>query len=312
MNRKRLLVIVLGFALLATACSSDGDAEQAVSDTGHAAPEEVEADGGDADAGAGEMARDTAGNDDSAEPLSVAAPLGRKVIHRAHLTIEVDHPAEVVDDITTLTERAGGFVAGTDLQRTGRDDELRGTMTIRVPTGRLSTTLQELKGLAVRVPAQSLDTQDVTEEHADITAQLRNLRALETELVTLLSDIRERSNSADEILVVFERIRQVRDEIERLEGRQQVLDDLVALATVQVTIEPTPTAIAVTDEGWRPGDTVAAALRTTVGALQSIADAAIWLAVTALPIALIVLLPVVGVAYGVRRWRRPSEPTATA
>ena len=305
------MVALVALGLLLTACSgSDSESSGSIGDGGAAAP----------DVGGGQAADDRAAEepmDDGEQggaldqPLTVGAPLGRKVIHRASLTIEVDDPAAVVDRITTLAEQAGGFVAGTDLQRYGEDDELRGTMTLRVPTGRLSNTLQELKDLAVRVPDQQLDTEDVTEEHADITAQLRNLRALETELVALLADIRERTSSADEILVIFERIRQVRDEIERLEGRQQVLDDLVALATIQVSIQPTPAAVAVSGEGWRPGDTLAAALRTTVGALQALADGAIWVAVTILPIGVIVLLPVVALVYGLRRWRRPAPPASS-
>lgn len=313
MNHRRPIILLLAAVFLLGACSA---ADESSTDAGGSVDGEVAtqgsvergADGGDAVAPDETAARGQ--GEEGEQPLSVGAPLGRKVIQRANLTLEVDDPATAVDEITSLAERSGGFVAGADLQRTGHDNELRGTITLRIPTSELSNTIQRLKALAVRVPEQHLGTQDVTEEYSDVTAQLRNLRALETELVALLADVRAQSNSADEILVVFERIRQVRGEIERLEGRKQVLDDLVALATVEVRVEPTETAIAVAEEGWRPGDTLAAALRTTVGALQTIVDAAIWVAVTVVPIALLLLLPVVGLAYGVRRWRRQPGSAA--
>lgn len=312
--------LLLALVLAISACSGDdsgdeaGDASAAQTagagyetaadalalDSEEAAGEGDGAAGGDAGRG---------GGDSAAEEISFGATLGRKVIHNARLTLEVDDPEEVVDRITAITERAGGFVAGADLQRSGEDGRLRGTLTLRIPTGRLTSALADFRDLAERIPEQRLDTEDVTGEYADIQAQLRNLRALEVELVALLEDIRTRSGSADEVLVVFERVRQVRGEIERLQGRQQVLDDLVALATVVVDVEPTPLAVAeAPSKGWRPGETVAAAARTTLSAFQELTEAAIWVAVTGIPVALLVLLPVITVAYGVRRWRRQDRP----
>lgn len=316
MNRRTIVTVaVLASFVLLTGCgASDDGAATTDSGTVEGAPAigEGEQEAADGSAGGAEDGDVEAGTGDEAEPISVGAPLGRKVIQRANLTLEVDDPGAAIDEITSLAQRSGGFVAGADLQRTGRDDELHGRITLRIPTAELSNTLERLRALAVRVPVQQLGTEDVTEEYSDVTAQLRNLRALETELVALLAEVRERSNSAEEVLVVFERIRNVRGEIERLEGRKQVLDDLVSLATVEVTVRPTEAAVAVTDEGWRPGDTVSAALRTTIGALQTLADVAIWVAVTIVPIGLLIVLPLIGVAFALRRWRRPDDGAAAA
>lgn len=240
--------------------------------------------------------------------ISVTAPLGRKVVFNAGLTLEVDDTAAAVEDIRRTTETADGFVAAVDLHRTGEDNVLAGSMTVRVPTGELSTALSAFKELATRVVDERIDSDDVTEKYADIEAQLRNLRAVETELVALLADIRERSDDASQVLAVFQRIREIRGEIERLQGRQQVLDDLVALATVQVELRPAPSAAPITGDAWRPGEVAHDAIRVTVGALQTVSEVAIRLAITVVPILLIVLGLPMALALAVRRaYRRRSS-----
>jgi hypothetical protein len=321
---RRMVGGLLVLAVALTGCgAADETARSTATDTaGEAADmDTVDAAAGDGAAGgsqdegapADDVAGGEAGTAEDGAPstdagiISVTSPLGRKVVFKAGLTLEVDDTAAAVEDIRRTTEAADGFVAAVDLHRTGEDDVLAGSMTVRVPTGELSTALSAFKELATRVVDERIDSDDVTEEYADIEAQLRNLRAVETELVALLADIRERSDDASQVLAVFQRIREIRGEIERLQGRQQVLDDLVALATVQVELRPAPSAAPITGDAWRPGEVAHDAIRMTVGALQTVTEMAIRLAITVVPILLIVLGLPMALALGVRRaYRRRS------
>lgn len=234
---------------------------------------------------------------------------GRDVIRRAEVALASDDPEQTVDAIAAAAERAGGFVSGTDLRREG--GVLAGTVTVRVPAEELGATLGRIEAAGAEVRSRSISSEDVTGELTDIEAQLRNLRALETQLVDLLADARE-TGETQQVLGVFERIREVRDEIERLEGRQARLDDLVALATVTVDVEPTPELLARTapqrdpePEPWSIGRQVEVAWDTTLGALRALAQGGIVLGVTVLPVLLVVVLPFAAVALAVRAaWRR--------
>lgn len=316
----RAIGAVIAASLLATACagSSDSADEPAAEerggfdavDAGGSAADGVATEAGDRAGRDGEQAAEDGGEaGGDGEVLRVGAPLGRKVIFTARLALQADDTTAAVEDIRRVVERVGGFVAAADLHRTD-DDHVAGTLTLRVPTGQLDSTLAAVRQVADRVTDESIDSDDVTEEHSDLEAQLRNLRALEVELLSLLAEVREKSDSAEQVLAVFERIRQVRGEIERLEGRRQVLDDLVALATIEVALEPTPAAAPLAADEWRPGDVARAALRSTVGALRVVADVAIWLALTALPVLLVVLGVPLAVAYGLRRRRSRSAELA--
>ncbi len=242
----------------------------------------------------------------------------RKIIQEAYLELTDDDTEGLFNRITSLVERTGGFVSSADLTRS--DDENRGPfidLTVRIPAGDMTSTLSSIEDLADEVTAKRIGSQDVTEEYADIEAQLRNLTALEEELLVILTEVREKSSSdANELLNVFERIRQVRDEIERLQGRQRLYDDLIDLATVEISLFPEVTGAPIVDEGWQPGEVVRDALRATVDAFQSIVDGLIWFALGVLPVIVVIGIPLVSIIwFWRRRSRRRSEsrvdPTAT-
>lgn len=314
LRRRHLLpALVVLLALGAAACSGGEDASTTQSDTGSDTAGGFDGGGVDdfGDEGAAEAPRDAgdAAGEDSGAGGSIGLPglENRKVIRNAELDLVVEDTEAAVRDITRLVEAAGGFVASADLVRFGDEEDggqLRGFLTLRVPSERLSATLDGLEDLAVEVKGKSLGSDDVTGEYADIEAQLTNLRAVEEELRDLLTEVRESSSDANQILTVFERLRVVRDDIERLEGRQQLLDDLVALSTVTVNLEPEEGDRPIVDDDWSPGDVARDALEATVDALRAVVDVLIWLALTLLPLALLLLGPIALVAWIVLRRRR--------
>lgn len=289
---------LLGSSLAGCAGGADEAAETATD----AAYEQVETEeGGVAEAegeasGGGEAAADG----DTGGTLPVAASLGRRVIRTATIELQDADPGAVADAVTRVVERAGGFVATADLRRDD-DGVLSGSVTVRVPSERLDATLDELEGLADNAPLRRVEEQDVTVESADLGAQLRNLEAFEAELRDLLAEVEASSPDAEDLLRVYERIREVRAEIDRINGRLDVLDDQVSLATITVRLTPTVAAIPVTDPAWSPGETVRAALSAGARALTAVADAAIWVGLAVLPVVLAVGVPVAA-AWWV--WRR--------
>ena len=302
---KRSIVILIVLALLFSACSRD-TAESAAIAPGEATDMDT---GGDDSFAAEEQASD------GAVAFQRDALENRKIIQEAFLELTDEDTEGLFNRITTLVERSGGFVSSAELTRSG--DEGRGpfvNMTVRVPAADMSSTLSAIEGLADEVTTKRIGSQDVTEAYADIEAQLRNLTILEEELLVILTEIREKSTSeANELLNVFQRVREVRDEIEFLEGRQRLYDDLIDLATVDITLFPEPTESPIIDEGWQPGDVVRDALRAAVDAFQSIADGLIWVGLGILPVLLVIAIPLLGIVWFWRRRRKdaPREAAST-
>jgi SepF-like predicted cell division protein (DUF552 family) len=254
-----------------------------------------------------DTAEDAPAVDEDGAPAPTAVTLGRRVVRTATLELESADPNRLVQELTSTVSAAGGFVATSDLRR---DDQgvVRGTVTVRVPSEQLDATLDDLEELADNAPVRRIDERDVTVESADLEAQLDNLTAYETELRTLLADVRETTTRPEDLLTVFERIRQVRAEIDQLQGRLAVLSDQVSLATITVTITPSSTAVPVTDPTWEPGSTAREALTAAARALSGIADAAIWVGLAVLPVLAVFAVPI-GLALVI--WRRRHRGDAT-
>jgi SepF-like predicted cell division protein (DUF552 family) len=283
------------------------DADEAATDDG-AAYEESGGEGAEWAADADTEAPRAAPNDGDAAPTTTAVNLGRRVVRTATLELESADPNRLVQELTATVASAGGFVATSDLRR-DEQGVVRGTVTVRVPSEALDATLDDLEELADNAPIRRIDERDVTVESADLEAQLDNLTAYETELRTLLADVRETTTRPEDLLTVFERIRQVRAEIDQIQGRLAVLSDQVSLATIAVTITPTSTAVPVADPTWQPGSTARDALTAATRALSGIADAAIWFTLAVLPVIAVIAVPT-GAAWLL--WRRRSRGEAAA
>jgi hypothetical protein len=251
------------------------------------------------------------GGEDMAPDLDGA--VGRRVIRQARLQLHASDTREAFDRIVTLTESIGGFVANANvLPVSSEGAQPQINVTLRVPADRLTDTLRAIKEIADEVVSESQDSQDVSEQFVDLEARLTNLEALEVELRALLEEVRRQPEADPEkLLRVFNELASVRGQIEQVQGRINYLTDLTDLATVEVGITQTPTAVPIVEEPWAPGEAVRDAARSLVVALQGIADWIIRFGIYILPVLVLILaVPVTVGVYAYRRWWRNRPGTA--
>jgi hypothetical protein len=325
-RRGAAVVTVALVALTLAACSGGDDAGDGVSsvesggdwyDGDAAAPEEAaEQDRGDAggaadDGGAGGGDTGTGGTTAEPAPAPEFAALGRERIRTAWITLELDDPEAAVDEVAAAADANGGFVALADLTRDDQHGELGGTVTIRVPSANLLATLDDLEDLAVDAPERRIEEEDVGAQLTDLRAQLTNLTAYEQELRALLTEIREATSDPDDLLPIVERLQSVRSDIDRIRAQRDGLEERVALSTITVTLTSTRTAAPIATSDWAPLRTLQEALAATGRALATLADAAIWLVVTALPLVLVLAGPPLLLWRWVRD-RRDARPDGPA
>jgi hypothetical protein len=239
----------------------------------------------------------------------------RKVIGRASLSLVVADTDAAVTAIEAAVTEVGGFVANANFYKSGSDADraLAGSMTLRVPAEGLDALLAQLESLALSVESRTISREDVTDQYTDLTAQLTNLQATEQELLALLSDVRERPGStAEDILQVHARMSEIRGQIEMIQGRRNLLDNLIGLATVDVNLMPDALNRPIVVAGWQPTGVARSALRNLVSALQWLGSAAIWLLIFFLPLALIAAIPLAALIW-LLRWliRRTRHNTGS-
>lgn len=231
----------------------------------------------------------------------------RLVIRNADLTIVVIDPAEHARQISRQAESMGGFVVSSDIFQTTYENGVRAdraNVTVRVPAEKLDEALQSIKEDAVEVRNESISGQDVTQEYTDLQSQLRNLEAAEAELI----DIMDRAVDAEDVLRVFENLRQVRNEIEVIKGRVQYFEESSRLSAVSVDLIADVAAQPLQIGRWQPQGTAKAAVEALFEALRFLGDAAIWVGICVLPIGLLFGIPGWLVFRAIRRRRQSAKP----
>jgi len=103
---------------------------------------------------------------------------------------------------------------------------------LRIPAPELSLAAADLKTLG-RVENESQSGEEVTQQHTDLVARLKNSRETEQRFRTILQ---EQTGNVVEVLQVEEGIARVRGDIERMEAEQKALEHRVDFATVELQL----------------------------------------------------------------------------
>ena len=230
----------------------------------------------------------------------------RMIIWTGNISLIVTDAGESLEQVEGIARDLGGYVVSSSSWYQG--EQLRARLTIRVPAEEFDAAMARLTDLAIRVESRNISTQDVTEEYTDLDARLRNLEATEKELLELLTEVRERTGKAEDILAVHREVSNIRGQIEQVKGRMQYLEKMTAMATINIELIPDVLAKPLVVAGWRPTGTAANALRTLIKTLQFIVDAAIWLIIYVLPILIVIAIPffIVWMVWRRRKRRRTA------
>jgi len=177
-----------------------------------------------------------------------------KLIWTATLQVEVTDFKKAAEEASRAAASFGGYVS----DRQSSDDSEgrnRGTLTLRIPSDRLTGAIGTLKKLG-RVRNEGMRTEDVTREYSDLETRLKVKRETAARLREIL--VRQ-TGKVSEVLEVEREIARVLEEIERAEGERRYYDNLVALSTVNLSLYEADAMVS-------PGalDPVFAALRQSV------------------------------------------------
>jgi len=103
---------------------------------------------------------------------------------------------------------------------------------LRIPAPQLVAALAELKSLG-RVELENQTGAEVTQQHADLVARLKNSRETEQRLQAILT---QRTGKISDVLSVEQEIARVRGEIEQMEAEQKNLEHRVDFATIDLKL----------------------------------------------------------------------------
>ena len=196
-------------------------------------------------------------------------PWDRMIIRTATLQMQVESVAASMDKVRLVAGARGGYVTQSDSRQEG--EYLYATLTIQVPAAEFDAAIQELRKLGVKPATENITSSDVTEEFTDLQSQLRNLEQTETRILALMG----RAERIEDILNLDRELRNIRGEIERIQGRVSYLSKRAEMSTITVSLSPEiapvkPTTL--TTNGWDPSEIVLRAWNASLDLLAGVAN----------------------------------------
>jgi hypothetical protein len=161
------------------------------------------------------------------QPITAAPMIARTV----SISIVVEDFAASRSSLDIILARHHGYSA--QLNVSTPENAPRGLQaSLRIPAPELSSAVSDLKTIG-RVENESQSGEEVTQQHTDLVARLKNSRETEQRFRTILQ---QRTGNAVEVLQVEEGIARVRGDIERMEAEQKALEQRVDFATVDLQL----------------------------------------------------------------------------
>lgn len=195
----------------------------------------------------------------------------RMIIRSKTLRLEVESTTEAIEDLRAMVKTYDGMIQ--DLQvATDTDDwlyrydesgsvagdgaALRGWVTVRIPADSFDAFIDEATTLG-EVKFQAEDSEDVTQQHVDMSARLTNLRAEEERL----REFFDAAKDVEDMLAIETELNRVRQEIESLDAQVKFLERQAAMATVTIELtEPRPVVRPQGDD-WGFADAITSGIR---------------------------------------------------
>jgi len=190
-------------------------------------------------------------------------------VKTGNMTLEVEEISEAMDEVASIADDLDGYVVSS--HRYEREKNISGYVSIRVPAERFDEAFARLRQLAISVPFEGTEARDVTEEYVDLEARLHNLEATETQYLALL----EKAETVEEMLDVQRALSDVREEIERIEGRMKYLERTSDMSLIEVSLEEARGLA----EPWSASAAFKSAVRGLTALGRGLATAVIWLGV---------------------------------
>ena len=266
MNKKVYLPFLLSFSLAAACLSGCGSSDSASSKS-YAADEDTVAAAAGAyeesyydnsydydmeepvveeyarEAGV-EVSKGVLTDDPEAEAEIEGALDDRKLIKTVNMDVETETFDELVDKVLSRINSLGGYPENTSINgdNYGSTTKRYAYITARIPADKMDVCVEEISGNS-NVLSRNESIDDVTLNYVDMEAKKKSLQTEYERLNKLI----ETADDLETLILLEERLAEVRYELESYESRLRTMDNQVRYSTVNISIHevvkytPTPT-----------------------------------------------------------------------
>lgn len=167
---------------------------------------------------------------------AASAQTNRKLITTVEMNVETKEFDKVMSTLEEQVEALGGYIENMETYNGSSYSYYRSarnaSMTIRIPKECLDGFLDTVSGIS-NVVRRSEYVEDVTLAYVDLESHKNALRTEQTRLLELL----ERAESIEDIIVIEQRLSEVRYELESMESQLRTYDNKVDYSTVYLYVD---------------------------------------------------------------------------
>ena len=241
-----------------------------------------------------------------------ATNANRLILKNASISLYVDDPTASAQRLRKMAEEMGGFVVSSNVVQTQLSSGVQvphASVTIRVPSERLDEAMAAIRAeTSLPVISENISSQDVTGEYIDLQSRLRNLEAKEAQLQKIMDS----ASAVEDVLAVYNQLTATRQEIELIKGQMKYYEESAALSVINADLTANAAEQPLTVAGWQPVGVAKDALQALIKTLQVLGSALIIISVYFIPLALIILGPILLVVWLGRRALRRRKNTPSA
>jgi hypothetical protein len=229
---------VFALAVIPGGSSSSGGAAAGSGSTAAAPPARAAGGFGLAEGSAGGSASSSVSGSAANGPAHIAPadnPVGSsatatRVVRNGHLSLQVKSVTTAVARLTSLATSAGGYVQSSDTSTDSGTPQ--GDITLRVPVNGFDNAVAGAQRLG-RTRSLTTSATDVTGHYVDLVARETALRQTRSTYLSILSS----ATTIGATLSVQQRVDDVQQQLDRLEGQRKVLAAQTADATLAVSLD---------------------------------------------------------------------------
>ena len=165
---------------------------------------------------------------EDSEQDRIDTPAERKVIKQGNIRFETSDLNKTESFLKSILDAIGGYIVNDHVYDS--ENQVTHVMVIRIPAARFDEFLNKISDTVGKFDTKSINVSDVTEEFIDVEARVKTNKELETRYRQLLAQ----AKSVEDMLAIEKEMRDLRTEIESIEGRLRYLRDQVSMSSLTI------------------------------------------------------------------------------
>jgi len=247
-SRKRIpvmMVYVLALLLCVGGCGASESFDHAVTTAGNSSYNSSDYDGSGFITAEGGSMGDDFGDNGASVPEEGKLLDERKLITTVKLEVETKEFEQMMSVLQERVREMDGYIESMDAYNGSNYSRNRSSryanLVVRIPASGLNEFLDTVSDIG-NVVRRNDDIKDVTLSYVDLESHAKTLRTEQSRLLAFL----EKAESVEQIILLEERLSEVRYQLESMESQLRTMDNLVDYSTVKLAIsevkELTPAA----------------------------------------------------------------------